>query len=105
MPINFIVIFDQLKGKNFGFNLWLELVRLVVVRYLPPFNSLFKMQTTRWNTKRISIAAVILLGVYVVFSASYNKHELEGTVHNIKPEKVWDFVADFGNMKLLNPTM
>lgn len=63
------------------------------------------MQTTRWNRRRLGIAAFILLGMYVVFSASYNKYEIDGTVRNASPEKVWDFVADFNNMKLLNPTM
>lgn len=63
------------------------------------------MQTTRWNIKRISIVIVVLVGLYVMFSASSNKYEVDAVIKNTKPEKVWEFVADFSKMKLLNPTM
>lgn len=63
------------------------------------------MQTTRWNIKRLSIVFIALLGLYVIFSASNNKYEVDAIIKYTKPEKVWEFVADFSKMKLLNPTM
>lgn len=63
------------------------------------------MQTTRWNIKRLSILCIALLGLYVVFSASNNKYEVDTVIRHTKPDKVWEFVADFSKMKLLNPTM
>lgn len=63
------------------------------------------MQTTRWNIKRLSIVCIGILGLYVIFSASNNKYEVDAIIKHTKPEQVWEFVADFSKMKLLNPTM
>lgn len=63
------------------------------------------MQRTRWNKKRIFIVIAFLLVIYVAFSSTYNKYEIDGTIPNTKPELVWDFVADFDKMRKLNPTM
>lgn len=63
------------------------------------------MQTTRWNIKRLSIVCIGILALYVIFSASNNKYEVDAIIKHTKPEKVWEFVADFSKMKLLNPTM
>lgn len=63
------------------------------------------MQRTRWNIKRISIAIILIITIYVIFSSSYNQYEIDATIPNTKPEIVWNFVADFSKMRLLNPTM
>lgn len=63
------------------------------------------MQRTRWNKKRTFIVIAFLLVIYVAFSSTYNKYEIDGTIPNTKPEHVWEFVADFSKMRKLNPTM
>lgn len=64
-----------------------------------------KMRTTHWNRRRCSILACSLLVIYFIFSASNNTYESDVTIKNTKPEIVWEYVADFRKMQLLNPTM
>lgn len=59
----------------------------------------------RCNIKSASIAVTLLLGIYLIFSSGYHKYEIDGVIENTKPEDVWNYVADFGKMRLLNPTM
>lgn len=60
---------------------------------------------TRYTKRKLIVYGIALLVVYAIFSSGYNKHRSETTIVNAKPEKVWEFVADFSKMKLLNPTM
>lgn len=46
-----------------------------------------------------------LFVLYWIFSASKNTYEAEIIIKNTKPELVWEYVADFHKMHLLNPTM
>lgn len=46
-----------------------------------------------------------LLLLYWIFSASRNTYKAEVIIKNTKPEHVWEYVADFHEMRLLNPTM
>jgi len=63
------------------------------------------MQHTRWNKKRVILFVLSLLILYTIFSSGYNKYQLDASFKNTKPEEVWEFVADFSKMRLLNPTM
>lgn len=63
------------------------------------------MQTTRWNKRRLGISAVGILVFYLIFSASNNRYEADVTIKNVDAKAVWDFVADFSKMRVLNPTM
>lgn len=63
------------------------------------------MQTTRWNRRRLAIFAIGLLITYWILSASRNTFKSEVIIRDTKPEIVWEFVADFKKMQLLNPTM
>lgn len=63
------------------------------------------MQITRWNNRRISIAAGAILVFYLMFSASWNTYQADVIIKNTNPELVWEYVADFDKMRLLNPTM
>lgn len=63
------------------------------------------MQATKWNKRRLIIIFVVLITSYTIFSASYNKYQIDATIKNVKAEEVWDFISDFSKMKLLNPTM
>lgn len=68
-------------------------------------NTIAGMQIRRWNKRQLSILGVALLVVYWVFSASRNTYEADVIIKNTKPELVWEYVADFHRMHLLNPTM
>lgn len=46
-----------------------------------------------------------LLLLYWIFSASRNTYKAEEIIKSTKPEHVWEYVADFHKMRLLNPTM
>lgn len=60
----------------------------------------------RWNLKRASVILSAALLLYVlVFSSGYQKYQIEGIIDRAQPEKVWEYVADFNKMRLLNPTM
>lgn len=57
------------------------------------------------NIKSVSCIMSTLLVLYLIFSSGYHKYEIDGIIRNTRPEDVWNFVADFNKMKLLNPTM
>lgn len=63
------------------------------------------MQTRRWNKRHLSILGGGILLFYMIFSASRNSFETDIIIKNTKPELVWEYVADFHKMLLLNPTM
>lgn len=90
----FIIYFFILRFI-FGFANWVATKR----------RSYMKMQTTRWNRRRCSFLACALLVLYWLFSVSNNTYESDVTIKNVKPEIVWEYVADFHKMRLLNPTM
>lgn len=60
----------------------------------------------KWNIKRVSVIFTTLLLLYVfVFSGGYHKYQIDGVIAHTRPEMVWEYVADFSKMRLLNPTM
>lgn len=63
------------------------------------------MQTRRWNKRQLFGLGGGLLVFYLIFSASRNSYQSDVIVKNVKPEVVWEYVADFHKMRLLNPTM
>lgn len=63
------------------------------------------MQTTHWNKRRLGIFSITILASYLLFTASNNRFESDVTIKNVKPEDVWEYVADFSKMRQLNPTM
>ncbi|KAH8239958.1 hypothetical protein KR032_009823, partial [Drosophila birchii] len=64
------------------------------------------MHISRWNIKRVSLLLSTALLLYVfVFSSGYHKYQIEGIIGRTQPEKVWEYVADFNKMRLLNPTI
>ncbi|KAH8371240.1 hypothetical protein KR093_006708, partial [Drosophila rubida] len=59
-----------------------------------------------WNIKRVSVLLCAVLVLYVfVFSGGYHKYQIDGVIGNTRPERVWEYVADFNKMRLLNPTI
>ncbi|EDW19577.1 uncharacterized protein LOC6583433 [Drosophila mojavensis] len=59
-----------------------------------------------WNLKRLALllGAVVLLYLFV-FSGGYHKYQIDRVIDNARPEAVWEYVADFNKMRLLNPTI
>lgn len=66
-----------------------------------------EMATRNRQTRRakliIGICAVIF--VYLFLFSRYQTYEIEEVIKNVKPEAVWEYVADFSKMKSLNPTI
>lgn len=60
----------------------------------------------KWKTRTVVYGVLGALLFYVLFV--YKKKDQvihEVVVNNSNPKQVWEFVADFSNMKKLNPTM
>ena len=60
----------------------------------------------KWKSKTLAYSFLSVLIIYVFFF--YKKTHtvsFEFVIKNSTPESVWEFVADFSNMKKLNPTM
>ncbi|XP_037821957.1 uncharacterized protein LOC119610700 [Lucilia sericata] len=64
-----------------------------------------KRPLKRCNIKSTSLVISVLLLLYLVFSSGYHKYEIDGVIKNSRPEDVWNYVADFSKMRLLNPTI
>lgn len=60
----------------------------------------------KWKSKTLACSLVSALIIYVFFfyKRKYTV-SFEFIIKNSTPESVWEFVADFSNMKKLNPTM
>lgn len=60
----------------------------------------------RWKTRNVLYLALTLFIFYIFFIYKKKYHvNFEGTIQNSNPIHVWEYVADFSNMKKLNPTM
>lgn len=60
----------------------------------------------RWKTRNVLYTSLTLLIFYIFFVYKKKHHILfEGIIKNSNPIHIWEFVADFSNMKKLNPTM
>lgn len=60
----------------------------------------------KWKSRNLLYFVMCLTVIYVLFlHKRTHRVAFEGTVKNTKPEAIWEFVADFSNMKMLNPTM
>lgn len=60
----------------------------------------------KWKTRNVLYSILAFFIFYVLFVYK-QKHQVmfEDTIHDSNPMHVWEFVADFSNMKKLNPTM
>lgn len=60
----------------------------------------------KWKTKNIVYAIIMIFMFYYLFiHKKTNQTKIVGIINNTHPIYVWEFVADFSNMKLLNPLM
>ncbi|XP_076659337.1 uncharacterized protein LOC143362786 [Halictus rubicundus] len=60
----------------------------------------------RWKIRNIFylILALFIFYIFFIYKKKYHVN-FEGTIQNSNPIHVWEYVADFSNMKKLNPTI
>lgn len=60
----------------------------------------------KWKTRNVLYTSLTFFILYVFFIYK-KKHQVmfEAIIRDSNPIYVWEFVADFSNMKKLNPTM
>lgn len=63
------------------------------------------MSPLQWKTKRVAGILIAIIFLYLFVRVRNYKHEAFTTLENTHPSDVWEFVADFSNMKYLNPTV
>jgi hypothetical protein len=63
------------------------------------------MNISRWNKKRLGLLAIVVVTFYLTLSARTSTYQVDTVIYDISPEDVWEYVADFSKMKLLNPLM
>lgn len=60
---------------------------------------------TIWRRKKYTIICIIALIAYIMIVPKEYKVQFDSTIKGVGPAEVWEYVADFNNMKFLNPTM
>lgn len=55
--------------------------------------------------RKVVLVCIISLVCYVLLSPKEYETSFDGIVPGAEPGFVWEFLADFNNMKKLNPTM
>lgn len=63
------------------------------------------MGRMRFKPNRIIVGIAIALVLYLLLKKRSYEHEITVIIPKVSPMIVWEFVADFSNMKRLNPTM
>lgn len=60
----------------------------------------------KWKIRTFGYVSATILAFYVFFIHKKTHHvSFDAIIKDTNPESVWEFVADFSNMKKLNPTM
>jgi hypothetical protein len=57
------------------------------------------------NRRKYLIGLAATIFIYLFLFSRYQTFEYQEVIRNVKPEAVWEFVADFSKMKQLNPTI
>lgn len=63
------------------------------------------MRTVQYKYKRIICCVLGIFVLYLLVRIGEYQHEESIKLKNVKAVDAWDFVADFSNMKYLNPTI
>lgn len=63
------------------------------------------MSPLQWKTKRVAGIVVGLIFVYLLIRVKYYNYKASVVLEHTQASDVWEFVADFSNMKYLNPTV
>ena len=63
------------------------------------------MSRVQWKSRRTLGIVISLLVLYLTVRIKNYEHKAGVFLSETHPNEVWEFVADFSNMKTLNPTM
>lgn len=63
------------------------------------------MAKLQWKSRRTIGLISSLVVLYIIIRVKNYEYEASVFISKVKPNVVWEFVADFNNMKYLNPTM
>lgn len=63
------------------------------------------MGKIQWKSRRTIGIISSLFVFYLIIRAKSYDHSASVFIPKVVPSVVWEFVADFSNMKYLNPTM
>lgn len=59
----------------------------------------------RQNKRKYIIGICAVIFVYIFLFTRYQTFEYQEIIKSVKPESVWEYVADFSKMKSLNPAI
>lgn len=60
---------------------------------------------SRQNKRKYILGICVIIFIYLLLFARYQTFEYQEVIKNAKAKDVWEFVADFNQMKKLNPTI
>lgn len=63
------------------------------------------MAKIQWKSRKTIGLLLSLLFIYIILRLKSYEYIASVNVPKVVPTVVWEFVADFSNMKYLNPTM
>lgn len=63
------------------------------------------MARMRWKNQRLLTFAIFTVIIYMIIRIRDYNYKAAVVLEKIQAIDVWEFVADFSNMKYLNPTM
>ncbi|XP_044270875.1 uncharacterized protein LOC123015286 [Tribolium madens] len=63
------------------------------------------MTRIQWKSRRTLYLLITLVVLYLTIRIKTYEHKTSVLLTETHPNEVWEFVADFSNMKLLNPTI
>ncbi|PSN40573.1 hypothetical protein C0J52_10789 [Blattella germanica] len=59
----------------------------------------------RWHKKRIVCVCLVAVFLYLILRTQKKNAVIQFKIDNSRATDIWEFVADFSNMKKLNPTI
>lgn len=60
---------------------------------------------TIWMKRKLIFGSILGIFLWLLFRNKNYTIKFEAIIEKTKPIEVWEYVADFSNMKKLNPTM
>lgn len=80
--------------------------RIIALLYRVTLNWLIPdTMQRRWYKKRVVCVCLLSVLLYLIVKTRMHDVAFEVVIPNSKPEYIWDFVADFSNLKKLYPNM
>ncbi|KAG7213536.1 hypothetical protein KM043_002796 [Ampulex compressa] len=77
-----------------------------LIRNLEILDTNMGINPLKWKTRNVVYTFFVFLLLYVFFIYKKKHHMMsEAIIKDTDPKHVWEFVADFSNMKKLNPTI